>query len=62
MLLAGMEVPPNYGARYAADFRRVYVEVARKRGAALMPSSAPLLTAKYSLSPCHSEPRTLPEK
>ena len=37
VLLAGMEVPPNYGARYAADFRRVYVEVARKRGAALMP-------------------------
>ena len=37
VLLAGMEVPPNYGARYAADFRRVYVEVARKRGAAFMP-------------------------
>ena len=37
VLLAGMEVPPNYGARYTADFRRVYVEVARKRGAALMP-------------------------
>ncbi len=37
VLLAGMEVPPNYGARYAADFRRLYVEVARKRGAAFMP-------------------------
>src|ERR1700693_3229768 len=37
VLLAGMEVPPNYGARYAADLRRVYIEVARKRGAALMP-------------------------
>ena len=37
VLLAGMEVPPNYGARYTADFRRVYIEVARKRGAALMP-------------------------
>ncbi len=37
VLLAGMEVPPNYGDRYAADFRRVYVEVARKRGAVLMP-------------------------
>ena len=36
-LVAGMEVPPNYGARYAADFRRLYVEVARKRGAAFMP-------------------------
>jgi len=30
-------VPPNYGERYAADFRRLYVEVARKRGAAFMP-------------------------
>jgi acyl-CoA thioesterase I len=37
VLLAGMEVPPNYGARYAADFRRLYAEVARKRGAAFMP-------------------------
>jgi acyl-CoA thioesterase-1 len=37
VLLVGMEVPPNYGDRYAADFRRVYAEVARKRGAALMP-------------------------
>jgi len=37
VLVAGMEVPPNYGARYAADFRRLYVEVARKRGVAFMP-------------------------
>jgi len=37
VLVAGMEVPPNYGARYAADFRRLYAEVARKRGAAFMP-------------------------
>src|SRR6266536_2868453 len=37
VLVAGMEVPPNYGARYAADFRRVYADVARKRGAAFMP-------------------------
>jgi acyl-CoA thioesterase I len=37
VLLAGMEVPPNYGARYTTDFRRLYVEVARKRGAAFMP-------------------------
>ena len=37
VLVAGMEVPPNYGARYAAEFRRLYVEVARKRGAAFMP-------------------------
>lgn len=37
VLLAGMEVPPNYGAQYAADFRKIYVEVARKRGVAFMP-------------------------
>ncbi|MDO8477617.1 MAG: arylesterase [Candidatus Rokubacteria bacterium] len=37
VLVAGMEVPPNYGASYAADFRRLYAEVARKRGAAFMP-------------------------
>jgi len=37
VLVAGMEVPPNYGARYAADFRRLYADVARKRGAAFMP-------------------------
>jgi acyl-CoA thioesterase I len=37
VLVAGMEVPPNYGERYAADFRRLYVEVARKRGVAFMP-------------------------
>jgi acyl-CoA thioesterase I len=37
VLLVGMEVPPNYGVRYTADFRRLYAEVARKRGAAFMP-------------------------
>jgi acyl-CoA thioesterase-1 len=37
VLVAGMEVPPNYGERYAADFRRLYVEVALKRGAGFMP-------------------------
>src|SRR5437773_2052516 len=37
VLVAGIGVPPNYGRRYAADFRRLYVEVARKRGAAFMP-------------------------
>jgi acyl-CoA thioesterase I len=37
VLVAGMEVPPNYGASYAAEFRRLYVDVASKRGAAFMP-------------------------
>lgn len=37
VLVAGMEVPPNYGARYAADFRRLYADVARTRKAAFLP-------------------------
>ena len=37
VLVAGMEVPPNYGARYATDFRRLYRDVALKRKAAFMP-------------------------
>jgi acyl-CoA thioesterase-1 len=37
VLVAGMRLPPNYGARYDAQFQRVYEEVASRRGAALMP-------------------------
>ena len=37
VLLAGMEVPPNYGGKYAADFRQLYVDIARKRGTAFLP-------------------------
>ena len=37
VLIAGMRLPPNYGDRYGAEFQRVYEEVARQRGAALMP-------------------------
>jgi acyl-CoA thioesterase I len=37
VLLAGMEMPPNYGARYTSDFRAVFAEVARKRRATFMP-------------------------
>ncbi len=37
VLVAGMEVPPNYGARYAAEFRALFADVARKRGVAFMP-------------------------
>ncbi|MDO8476837.1 MAG: hypothetical protein Q7W02_11745 [Candidatus Rokubacteria bacterium] len=35
--MAEMDVPPNYGARYAADFRRLYAGVARTHKAAFMP-------------------------
>jgi acyl-CoA thioesterase-1 len=37
VLVAGMEVPPNYGAAYARAFRRVFSEVTRQTGATLMP-------------------------
>ncbi|NIC40326.1 arylesterase [Aquabacterium sp. A08] len=37
VLLLGMEMPPNYGARYAADFRRLYTDVARQTQSALVP-------------------------
>jgi acyl-CoA thioesterase-1 len=37
VLIAGMRLPPNYGAPYAEDFHRLYREVARARGVPLMP-------------------------
>jgi acyl-CoA thioesterase-1 len=37
VLLAGMRLPPNYGDSYTADFAAVYQNVAKKRGAPLIP-------------------------
>ncbi len=37
VILAGMEAPPNLGARYTGSFREVFPEAARKTGAALVP-------------------------
>ncbi len=37
VLLLGMEMPPNYGARYAAEFRQLYKAVADSEKAALVP-------------------------
>ena len=37
VLVAGMVLPPNYGGRYGGAFQRVYTDVAKQRGAALMP-------------------------
>jgi acyl-CoA thioesterase-1 len=36
VLVAGMEVPPNYGAAYTRAFREVFPDVAHRTGAALM--------------------------
>jgi acyl-CoA thioesterase-1 len=37
VLVAGMQVPPNYGAAYSRAFRNVFPEIARRTGSALMP-------------------------
>jgi acyl-CoA thioesterase-1 len=37
VLLAGMRVPPNYGAAYTRDFAAVFPEVARRTNVALVP-------------------------
>jgi acyl-CoA thioesterase-1 len=37
VLLLGMEMPPNYGARYAQEFRELYTAVARAEKTALVP-------------------------
>ena len=37
VLLVGMELPPNYGARYAQDFAALFASLAQAEGAALVP-------------------------
>ena len=37
VLVAGMQVPPNYGRQYGADFAALFANVARSEGAALVP-------------------------
>ena len=37
VLLLGMEMPPNYGARYGQEFREVYTTVAQEHKTALLP-------------------------
>jgi acyl-CoA thioesterase I len=37
VLLLGMDMPPNYGARYAQEFRQMYADVAQRHKAALVP-------------------------
>jgi acyl-CoA thioesterase-1 len=37
ILIAGMQMPPNLGGEYAADFAKVYAEVAHANNAALIP-------------------------
>ena len=37
VLVLGMEIPPNYGARYTQAFHAVYADVAERTGATLVP-------------------------
>src|SRR5205807_7800276 len=37
IVLAGMQMPPNLGADYAAGFQRVFTELARENNATLIP-------------------------
>jgi len=37
VLLLGMQVPPNYGPDYSAQFAAMYVQVAKQRKCALLP-------------------------
>ena len=37
VLIAGMQVPPNYGKRYADDFAGLFATVAREERAVLVP-------------------------
>ena len=37
VVVAGMEAPPNFGRSYTAAFRRVFQDLAREAGAALIP-------------------------
>ena len=37
VMVVGMQVPPNYGARYGEDFAALFASVAKAEGAALVP-------------------------
>jgi acyl-CoA thioesterase-1 len=37
VLLAGMQIPPNYGARYSSQFKALYPKLAEKNNLALIP-------------------------
>jgi acyl-CoA thioesterase I len=37
IVIAGMQIPPNLGADYSANFQRVYAELARENNAVLIP-------------------------
>ena len=50
VLLAGMRLPPNYGAVYTRDFAAVFVDVARQTGVPLVPFLLDGVAANASLN------------
>jgi acyl-CoA thioesterase-1 len=50
VLLAGMRLPPNYGAAYTRDFAAVFVDVARQSGVPLVPFLLDGVAANASLN------------
>ena len=59
VLLLGMQMPPNYGKKYAQDFEHIFTKVAQERKAALLPSflkgvaDAPNPTALFQADRIH---------
>ena len=37
MVMAGMQVPPNMGTKYAEDFKNIFPQLAKKNNMALVP-------------------------
>ena len=50
LVVAGMQLPPNLGAVYVAEFRAIFPEVARDAGAALVPFLLEGVAAQPSLN------------
>ncbi len=52
VVIAGMQLPPNYGAAYASAFNRIYAEVSAEHSARLIP----FLLEGLDHSPRHFQP------
>jgi acyl-CoA thioesterase-1 len=68
VLLAGMRVPPNYGADYAREFAAAFPAVARRTGARLMPfllegvAARPALNQEDGIHPNAAGQQAMAEK
>ena len=67
VLLLGMQMPPNYGKKYAQDFEQLFVQVAQERKAALVPAflqgvaDAPNPTALFQADRIHPTAQAQPQ-